>query len=210
MVLNLLIIILLSAKVFSSIVVNYVKPFTSERTSPCSNMQRPCLTLNEYACTSDEYFVNNTRFYFYPGIHRLKYTLNLVNLHNFSFLVWPNSDQVVIIEVDPSVSITWTESWNIEISSITFTLHDNFIFIMMFKYSHFVRLSDVSIYGNGYYGCSSIISEKSVLEFINSIFIGLNGFVGAALTMFTSKITFRGNIVLILLIIQQLLEAAST
>ena len=110
-------------------------------------------------------------------------------------LGWPNGGQVVTIAIDPSASITWNESWNIEISSITFTLHDNFIFIMMFKYSHFVRLSDVSIYGNGYYGCSSIISEKSVLEFINSIFIGLNGFVGAALTMFASKITFRGDII---------------
>ena len=38
--------------------INYVKPFTSERASPCSDVQRPCLTLNEYASNSDEYFVN--------------------------------------------------------------------------------------------------------------------------------------------------------
>ena len=104
-VLNLLIIILLSAKVFSSIVVNYVKPFTTERTSPYSNVQRPCLTLNEYARNSDEYFVNNTRFYFYPGIHRLEYSVNLVNLYNFSFLGWPNGDQVVTIVIDSSAIV---------------------------------------------------------------------------------------------------------
>ena len=195
MVLNLIIIVLFFAKVASSMMVNYVKPLTSERASPCSNVQRPCLTLNEYASDSDEYFVNNTRFCFYHGIHRLDYSVNLVNLHNFSFLGWPNGGQVVTIAVDPSVSITWNESWNIEISSITFTLHENFTFIMRFKHSKFVRLSNVSIYGNGYNGCSSIISQRSVLEFINSMFIGLNGFVGAVLTIFASKITFRGNIV---------------
>ena len=133
-----------------------------------------------------------------------------MNLHNISFLGWPNGDQVVTIAIDSSASITWNESWNIKIFSINFALNGNFTFIMRFKHSQLVQLTNISIYGNWYSGCSSIISEKSVLEFINSIFIGLNGFVGAALTMFTSKITFRGNIVLILLIIQQLLEAAST
>ena len=97
------------AKIPSSMTVNYyVKPFRTERTSEssCSNVQRPCFTVNEYASNSDEYFVNNTRFYFYPGIHRLDYSLNLVNVHNFSFLGWPDGDQVVTIAVDSSASIT--------------------------------------------------------------------------------------------------------
>ena len=178
------------AKISSSVSmhVNYVKPFGSERASksPCSDVKRPCLTLNEYASNSDEYFVNNTRFYFYPGIHRLEYSINLVNLHNVSFLGrpgksigWPNGDQVVTMAVDSSVSITWNESWNIEISSIGFFLHDNFTFILRFEHSQLVQLANISIYGNGYSGCSSIISEESVLEFNNSVFIGINGFLGA-------------------------------
>ena len=109
-ILNLLIIILFFAKVSSSVMVNYVKPVTSERASPCSNVQRPCLTLNEYASNSDEYFVNNTRFYFHPGIHRLDHSLLLMNLYNFSFLSRPNGDQVVTIAVDSSASITWNKS----------------------------------------------------------------------------------------------------
>ena len=177
--------------------VNYVKPFGSERASesPCSDVQMPCLTLNEYANNSDEYFVNNTRFYFYPGIHRLEFTLNLVNLYNFSFLGWPNGDQVVTMAVDSSASITWNESWNIEISSIRFFLYGNFTFIMRFEHSQLVQLANISIYGNGYSGCSSIISERSALEFNNSKFIGINGFLGAALMIFASNITFRGSIV---------------
>ena len=177
--------------------VNYVKPFGSERAfeSPCSDVQRPCLTLKEYASNPDEYFVNNTRFYFYPGIHRLNYSVNLVNLYNFSFLGWPNGDQVVTMAVDSSASITWNESWNIKISSIRFFLHGNFTFVLRFEHSQLVQLSNISIYGNGHSGCTSIISEESVLEFNSSMFIGMNGFLGAALMMYASNITFRGSIV---------------
>ena len=191
MVLNLLIIILFFAKVSSSMTVNYVKPLTSERASPCSNVQRPCLTLNEYASDSDEYFVNNTGYYFYPGIHRLEYSVNLVNLYNFAFLGRPNNDQVVTIAVGSSAGITWNKSWNIEISLIRFALHGNVTFIMRFEHSQLVQLSNISIYGKGYCVCSSIISEKSTLKFNNSKFIG---FVGAALMMYASNITFRGSI----------------
>ena len=117
-----------------------------------------------------------------------------MNVHNFSFLGWPDGDQVVTIAVDSSASITWIKSWNITISSFIFNFYGNFIFIMRFEHSELVQLSNISIYGNGYNGCSSIISEESVLEFNDSMFIGLNGFVGAALMMFTSNITFRGSI----------------
>jgi hypothetical protein len=172
-----------------------LKPFASKRASPCSEIQRPCLTLNEYAANLDEFYVNNTRFYFYPGIHRLDYSLNLVNLHNFSFLGWPNGDQVVTIVVDSSASIIWNDSWNIEISSVRFAINGNFTFIMRFEHSHLVWLSNISIYGNGYSGCSSIFSEDSALEFNDSTFIGINGFLGAALMMFASNITFRSSIV---------------
>ena len=195
MVLNLLIIILFFANVSSSMTVNYVKPLTSEKASSCFNVQRPCLTLNEYARGSDEYFINNTRFYFYPGIHRLNYTLNLMNLQNFSFLGWPHGDQVVTIAIDSSASITWNESWNIKIFSIKFALNGNFTFIMRFKRSQLVQLTNISIYGNWYSGCSSIISEKSALEFKHSTLIGINGLIGAALMMIASNITFRGSIV---------------
>jgi predicted outer membrane repeat protein len=186
--------LLFFAKISYSRTVNYVKPFASERTSPCSDMQRPCLTLNEYASNSDEYFVNNTTFYFYPGIHRLDYSLILVNLYNFSFLGRPNGDQVVTIAVDSLASITWNKSWNIEISSIRFTLHDDFTFIMRFEHSRLLRLFNTSINGNRYSGCSSVISEESSIEFNDSTFIGINGFLGAALMIFESNITFRGSI----------------
>ena len=120
---------------------NYVKPFErkeSEKASPCSNVQRPCLTLNEYARGSDEYFVNNTRFYFYPGIHRLDYSVNLVNLRNFSFLGWPNGDRVVTIAVDSSWSITCNGMSHGILKYLqlyTFTLHGIFTFIMRFERS---------------------------------------------------------------------------
>ena len=49
------------AKIYSSMSMhmNYVNRFGSERASesPCSDVQMPCLTLNEYASNSDEYLL---------------------------------------------------------------------------------------------------------------------------------------------------------
>ena len=66
-----IIIMLFSARRTSSMTVNYVEPLNFESTtpSPCSDMQRPCLTLCEYTSDLDAYFINNTIFYFYPHAH---------------------------------------------------------------------------------------------------------------------------------------------
>ena len=110
--------LLFFAKTTASMTVRYVKPLVSTTASLCPDDYRPCLTLGEYTSHSDVYFVNNTIFYFYPGIHRLDDNLILENLYNFSFQGLPNGDQIVNVSVDPSANITWNESQNIEISSI--------------------------------------------------------------------------------------------
>jgi hypothetical protein len=52
------IVIVISSLIFFTKItsLDYVKPFASEKGSPYSDMQRPCLTLNEHASNSDEYF----------------------------------------------------------------------------------------------------------------------------------------------------------
>ena len=76
---------LLFAKMTSSTTVNYVKPFAHKTASSCSDVQRPCLTLNKYISDLDEYFVNNTISHFYPGIHKLDDSLVLESLYIFFF-----------------------------------------------------------------------------------------------------------------------------
>lgn len=151
---------------------NYVKPLASKMV-PCPNkQQRPCFTLKEYTNESEIYFVNYTTFYFSSGIHRLQDRLSLKNIHNLSFLGLPGNG-IVNIDIDTLASITFEKSWNIEISSITFKLLNNFSFVMNFRYSHSVRLSNISILGAGFSGCSSISSQGSTLDINNSIFTGL-------------------------------------
>ena len=185
--------LLFFAKTTISMTVNYVKPLRSMTASPCPDDYRPCLTLGEYTSDSDVYFVNNTIFYFYPGIHRLDDRLILENLYNFSFQGLPNGDQIVNVSVDPLANIIWNESRNIEISSIRFTLNDNFTFIMKFEHSQIVHLSNISIIGNGNSGCSSIMVQKSAIFINNSMFTEISGFFGAAVMMVASNITFRGG-----------------
>ena len=71
-------------------------------------------------------------------MHRLDENLLLENLYNFSFQGLSNGDQGVNIAVNSSATITWNASLNIEISSIRFTLHNNFTSILRFKHSQFV------------------------------------------------------------------------
>ena len=166
---------------------------TPSRTSSCPNEPMLCRTLQEYASEPERYFANNTSFYFYSGVHRLDDSLRLKNVHNISFQGLPTGNGVVNILMAFSASISWEKSWNIEISSINFILLDNFSFTLRFELSLFFHLSNISIFGNGYSGCSSVMSHESEIDISNSKFIGINGFLGAAVMMVASNITFRGN-----------------
>ena len=168
--------LLLFAKMTST-TITYVKPFASKTASQCSDVQRPCLTLNEYASDLDMYFLNNTIFYFHPGMHRLDNCLVLENLYNFSFQGWPSGNQVVNITVGSLTGISLKGSCNIKISSISFVLNDNFTVVVKFIHSQLVLLSNISIYGNGYSGCSSIISQDSALSINDASFIQIQGFL---------------------------------
>ena len=193
----LIVVIIFSARTTSSMTVNYVKPLNFESTtaSPCSDMQRPCLILSEYTSDLDVYFINNTIFYFYPGMHTLRDSLVLENVHNLSFQGWPSGEDVIKIipATGSSTSISLTRSYNIKISLISFVLYGNFTFIMRFTHSQLVQLSNVSIYGNWYSGCSSIISLGSEIDISNASFLGIKGYLGAALIISASNITFRGS-----------------
>ena len=174
-----------------SLTLNYVTP---SKTTPCPSEQRPCLTLKEYASQPDVYFANNTVLCFHPGTHELSDSLRLKNVYNFSFEGLPTDNGVLVnIEFYSLASITWGKSWNINISSITFILRDNFTFIIRFELSLFVHLSNISIVGNGYSGCSSIMSRESTLDITNSMFNRVKGLFGAALMMLASNITFSGT-----------------
>ena len=174
---------------------NYVQP-SANKVISCPEEQRPCLTLNEYANEPKVYFVNNVVFYFYPGSHRLGSSLRLKNIHNISFQGLPTTGtslRAINVTIDSLASITWEESWNIEISSMSFILRNNFTFIIRFESSLFIYFSNISILGNGYTGCSSIMTQKSALYISNSIFTGLNGFLGAVMMAVASNVTFSGN-----------------
>ena len=62
----------------------YIKPLSSKM-MPCPNEHWLCLTFKECTGEPDEYFVNNTIFYYLPGTHTLGGRLRLKNIHNFTF-----------------------------------------------------------------------------------------------------------------------------
>ena len=97
--------------------------------------------------------------------------------------------------LDSLVSITWDECSNIEVSSIVFTLLDNFTFSIVFRTSQLVQLSDISVIGDGGVGCSAVMSHESSVAIRDSKFVGVHGLFnyGAALMMSASNLTVTGN-----------------
>ena len=166
---------------------NYVTP---SKTIGCSDDQDPCLTLQEYASQSGTYFTNNTIFYFQPGSHQLTSSLKLVNLHNFAFQGIPDQCKAANILF---ISITWEKCSNIEVSFVNFILLDYYDFSIIFEQTQTVQLHNISITGNGYFGCSAITSKQSDVGIKNSKFVGLQGSFGAALRISESCVTFAGN-----------------
>lgn len=62
-----------------------------------------------------------------------------------------------------------------------------------FELSHFVDLSNLSISGNKFRGCSTITSQHSVLNISNSIFVGIRGVISVALMKLRSMVTLKGT-----------------
>ena len=170
--------------------VNYVTPSVKVT---CRSEQSPCLTLDEYASEpANTYFVNNSIFYFLPGSHRMNHSLRLINVQNLSLQGLPADNEVINIKL-LLVSITWEKCSNITISSIIFQANDNFTHAIVFNCTHLVRLSNISILGNGYSGCSSILSLQSTVDITSSKFIGIQGWFGAAVLILESSVRFAGN-----------------
>ena len=165
----------------------YVTPDSS---TPCSTgIHYPCLTLNDYVKEANEFFVDDSTFYFSPGNHHLNIGLNLTKVHNVSFL----GDGVggVTLMVDQPISFVLSGCKNVEIINITFNVRDRFKYILVVNLNSFVKVSNVTILGNEHSGCSSIISEQSVINIADSRFVGINGYLGAALSAVESNITIE-------------------
>ena len=165
---------------------------TPNKTVRCSDDEVSCLALQEYASQSDIYFINDTILHFEPGIHTLKSSLNLKNLHNFTFHGVPGNESVNVL-FGSLVSITWEKCSNIEISLISFTLLDKFTISIVFEHTQLVQLSSISVFGNGCIGNSSIMSRNNTVGVRDSTFIGIQGSLGAALMILGLCVIFTGN-----------------
>ena len=166
---------------------------TPNKTLHCADNQFTCLTLQEYANQPDIYFTSDTIFYFEPGRHMLKSSLNFVNAHNFTFQGLSDS-KVPNVMFDSLVSITWDGCSNIKVSSIVFTLLSDFTLSIIFRKTYLVQLSAVTIVGYSWnIGCSAIMSHQSSVDIRDSKFIGIQGLFGAALMISASNVTITKN-----------------
>ena len=160
----------------------------------CPGDKTHCYTLEDYVNQQDTHFTNNSVFYFLPGLHKLEESIRIINTHNLSFhgALGPGNEKVKIA-FNSAASILWENCSDIEITSLVITLVDNFTYSIIFEHTHSVTISNIAILGNGNNGCSSILSNMSMLNITNCQFIGIHGCLGAALMITSSNITFTGS-----------------
>ena len=84
----------------------YVRPTEGSNTS-CPHS--PCLTLNEYANSSETYFKSNTIFLFLPGVHQLDSPVVFEQLTNISLLAL---DDELSVQLMPNNSCHMNDSEN--------------------------------------------------------------------------------------------------
>ena len=163
---------------------NYFVIPTASNGIPCTYLADPAatLTLEDYT-NQPVNFANNTIFYFCPGTHRLNTSLKLTSVHNFSMQGLPENETVLIV-LNPLINITWDTCYNIEISSISFKLIGHISYSIIFEQSLLVRLFNITVLGSERKGQSSTTIQNTSLVITDSKFIGIYGFMGAALRIF--------------------------
>ena len=170
--------------------VMYVTP---NRSISCSiGNPFPCLTFTDYVLDADKYFVNDSTFVFSHDNHILNTRLQLAGIHNISFKGLPDRRANIQV-INHGAGIIWESCKNVEISNIIFYIESNFTYILSFELTFPVKLSNITILGNGHAGCSSIISERSRVDISNSMFVEIIGYSGAALIASESTVAFVGN-----------------
>ena len=73
--------------------VYYVRP-TQTHNAPCPS--DPCLTLGEYAVSSERYFTSNTTFLFLDGDHELSFSFNVSGIHNLTLKPYTDGSSVFV------------------------------------------------------------------------------------------------------------------
>ena len=156
---------------------------------PCSaNSNNVCMTLDQYA--RKQVFTDGATIHFCPGDHQLSNSLRLDSVQNLTFQGSSNSN----INIDPSANITLENCANIVVFSLTFNFAGDYTYFLIFTHTSFVQLSNVTFYGHTSFGCSAVLSTNSTISVTDSSFIGLHGWLGAAILLSAkSSITLTGN-----------------
>ena len=156
---------------------------------------QPCLTLDEYARSADQFFRDNTTFHFLSGSHQLDTKLRLENVSNVVFTVFEND---TVIHLTPLVNITWSDCSNTEVNGIVFILSGgDSIVDPLFSALVFQRtscfLSQLILLGNRSMQSTAIRTHSSQVKISDVMVLGATSLYGAALVAFNSTIDFLGH-----------------
>ena len=96
--------------------VYYVRP-TQPRNATCPG--DPCLALDEYAVSSERYFISNTAFLFLGGNHELSSSFNVSGIHNLTFKPYTDGNLVFVHPLIRNPHVPLTMRFKV-VSDVTF------------------------------------------------------------------------------------------
>ena len=176
---------------------NYVKPHEN---ATCPD--DPCMTLEAYTEAVEIYFVSDAIFVFLPGDHYYNANLRLSNVTNMHFQGEdiPSAEQSVRIIFNPYSNMTFTSSYSITFSNLSFTLSgsqtgfsDFFVSIVFLNTS--IQLSSLTVVGSkSEFATTAFFCRNSLIEITNVHVAGAKSVFGAALFVFSSTVTLSGNV----------------
>ena len=162
---------------------------------------QPCLTLDEYARSADQFFRDNTTFHFLSGSHQLDTNLRLENVSNVVFTIFDSmAANDTIIHLTPLVNITWSDCSNTEVRGIVFILSGgdsivNPFFSALVLQRTTCSLSRLTLLGNRSSSMRSnaIRMLSSRVKISDVMVLGATSPYGAALDAFNCTVDFLGH-----------------
>ena len=173
--------------------VYYVRP-TQPRNATCPS--DPCLTLDEYAVSSERYFISNTAFLFLGGNHTLSSSFNVSGIHNVTLKPYTDGNSVVVhpLICDPYVPVMMRFK---VVSDVTFVELNVKSISFVFENSSSITLTGLVMSADPDvpYNSSNPAAVTSTQSFI--LLTGCNFFTdGTAITCWrNSGITLQGDVI---------------
>ncbi len=177
----------MATKLFLLLFLSVILDSTVQKTyqihpGPCKSGN--CFTFADYANDSKKYFISNSIFQFFSGIHTLKSKLLIKDAYNISF-VGDDSSSLIL---SSNNSLQWSGCTNVTLNILEFRGNISVSSTLKFSDCHQVSLINITVHK-----LNGIIVFNSTVDIFNCKIYNGSSFVGGAISVHYSNLSFYGQ-----------------